>query len=179
VSRPFPYAPKYLRDPLEDTWLTPRDGMIAGLPVHHPRYGLIPPRVDAGARPADVCGCLSLARRLHRQIFRLHRCHYVFPDGLAAVLIGRSLGIPVALTARGTDIHTFPAADIRPQIRWALRHAAELPPCQFTGKHHARTGACNRVSRRDRKRVDGERFFAEDRLLARKKIGLNADEKIW
>ena len=182
VGAPIPYAPKYLRDTSRGYLASlPAMEMIAGLPVHHPRYGLIP-RVSMPVHGLLMyAGCLSLARRLHRQHhFDCIDAHYVFPDGLAAVLIGRSLGIPVALTARGTDIHTFPGLPtIRPQIRWALRHAAGIAAVSssLASIMLALEPAIGSVDVIENG-VDGERFFAEDRLLARKKIGLNADEKI-
>jgi len=43
VVAPIPYAPKYLRDTSRGYLASlPAMEMIAGLPVHHPRYGLIP-----------------------------------------------------------------------------------------------------------------------------------------
>ena len=34
--------------------------------------------------------------------------HYLYPDGVAAVWLGRRLGLPVVLTARGTDVSLIP-----------------------------------------------------------------------
>lgn len=53
--------------------------------------------------------------------------HFVYPDGLAAVLLGKYLNVPVTVSARGTDINLFPSFRlIRPMIRWTLRHADGL-----------------------------------------------------
>jgi glycosyltransferase involved in cell wall biosynthesis len=50
--------------------------------------------------------------------------HFVYPDGLAAVLLGKYLGVPVTVSARGTDINLFPSFRlVRPMIRWTLLHA--------------------------------------------------------
>jgi len=50
--------------------------------------------------------------------------HFVYPDGFAAMLLGKYLGVPVTVSARGTDINLFPSFRlIRPMIRWTLRHA--------------------------------------------------------
>jgi teichuronic acid biosynthesis glycosyltransferase TuaC len=50
--------------------------------------------------------------------------HFVYPDGFAAMLLGKYLDVPVTVSARGTDINLFPSYRlIRPMIRWTLRHA--------------------------------------------------------
>ena len=50
------------------------------------------------------------ARRLQASgfDFDLIDAHYFYPDGVAAVMIGRALGKPVTITARGTDINLIP-----------------------------------------------------------------------
>ena len=70
-------------------------------------------------------GCLRSIGELNRQ-WKIDclDAHFVYPDGLAAVLLGRHLGIPVVVSARGTDINLYPLFRlIRPMIRWTLDHA--------------------------------------------------------
>jgi glycosyltransferase involved in cell wall biosynthesis len=71
-------------------------------------------------------GSIRLAMQLHRNnCFDCIDAHYVYPDGLAAVLIGRLIRVPVIITARGSDINLFPHFRlIEPMIRWTLTHAA-------------------------------------------------------
>jgi glycosyltransferase involved in cell wall biosynthesis len=46
---------------------------------------------------------------------------------VAAVLLGRWLGVPVVVTARGTDVNLIPRHALpRRQIQWAARHAVGL-----------------------------------------------------
>ena len=55
-------------------------------------------------------GSMSLVRRLHKENrFDCIDAHYVYPDGFAAALLGKKLGIPVIISARGTDINVFPS----------------------------------------------------------------------
>jgi glycosyltransferase involved in cell wall biosynthesis len=49
--------------------------------------------------------------------------YVVYPDGLAAVRIGRALGVPVVLTAIGSDLNRIPGALVRYLTRLTLRHA--------------------------------------------------------
>jgi glycosyltransferase involved in cell wall biosynthesis len=71
-------------------------------------------------------GSLRTAHRLHREMkFDCIDAHFVYPDGLAAVLLGKFLKLPVVVSARGTDINLYPSfRSIRPQIRWAIKHSS-------------------------------------------------------
>src|SRR3546814_6714303 len=77
-----------------------------GIEVDHPRYlaipkcgmSLAPYLLYAGARPA--------LRRLlpGGERIGLIDAHYFYPDGVAAVMLGRRFGLPVTVTARGSDL---------------------------------------------------------------------------
>ena len=71
-------------------------------------------------------GSYLLVRRLHYQLdFDCIDSHYVYPDGFAAVLLGRWLGLPVFVSARGTDMNLFPSFRfIRSIVRWTLDEVA-------------------------------------------------------
>jgi len=73
-------------------------------------------------------GSFLLARRLHRKFhFDCIDAHYVYPDGFAAVLLGKVLRLPVVVSARGTDINVFPSFSmIRPMLLWTLRNAGGI-----------------------------------------------------
>ena len=64
-------------------------------------------------------------RRLHRaEPFDLIDAHFGYPDGFAAVLLGRSLGVPVTITMRGTEPLIAAAGRWRRwAVAYALRHA--------------------------------------------------------
>jgi teichuronic acid biosynthesis glycosyltransferase TuaC len=126
VIAPVPYFPSW---PPIRRWhmfsQVPGTETVGTLPVVHPRYPLLP-----GMMPLHgflmFLGCLREATRLHRRCnFDCIDAHYIYPDGFAAVLLGNVLGIPVFLSARGTDVNVFPGFRfIRPMIRWALNQAA-------------------------------------------------------
>src|SRR6185312_8217526 len=53
--------------------------------------------------------------------------HYAYPDGVAAIWLGQRLGLPVAVTARGTDVNLIPQYRVpRLLIRHAIRGATAL-----------------------------------------------------
>ncbi|GAC1338899.1 MAG: glycosyltransferase family 4 protein [Acetobacteraceae bacterium] len=100
-----------------------------GLTVYHPRYALAP-RIGMLAAPAALflAGAAELRRLLRAgSAFDLIDAHYLYPDGVAAVALGKVFGRPVVLTARGSDVTELPHyAGPRRMIRWAMRNAAGL-----------------------------------------------------
>ena len=84
----------------------PGKELRGGVPVLRPPFRLIP---GIGARfnaAAEAKAVLPLARQLHAEHpFDLIDAQFFYPDGPAAVRIGRALGLPVSIKARGADIH--------------------------------------------------------------------------
>jgi len=182
VIAPVPYVPHFLKRTARGSVVSiPPTEQIGNLQVHHPRY-LLAPKVSMPLHGLLMyTGCLPYVKRLHEKYrFDCIDAHYVFPDGLAAVLIGRSLGIPVVVSARGTDIHTFQGfTTVRPQIRWALRHAAGVIAVSDSLRRimleiEPTLNAIEVIGNG----VDGQRFFPENQRIAREKLGLNSQDRI-
>lgn len=97
-----------------------------GIEVVHPRYPVLP-KVGMTTAPLSLYAAVKpvLARLIAEGgDFDLLDAHYVFPDGVAAVMLGRALGKPVTITARGTDINLIPRYRLpRRMIRWAAENA--------------------------------------------------------
>ncbi|WP_420607935.1 glycosyltransferase [Novosphingopyxis sp.] len=116
---PFPLSrhPRYraLRGlPKRETW--------HGLDVHRPRFTLLPGLPGRNPR-AIARAVLPLARRLHAaRRFDLIDAEFFYPDGPAARLIARELGLPYTVKARGADIHHWGTRD---GSRAAVLEAAE------------------------------------------------------
>jgi glycosyltransferase involved in cell wall biosynthesis len=100
-----------------------------GIAIHHPRYPVIP-RIGMSVAPTLLYwSALRAARRLIAtgQKFDLIDAHYFYPDGVAAVWLGRALNLPVVVTARGSDLTQFPDFAIpRRLIQTAIRQADGL-----------------------------------------------------
>lgn len=104
----------------------PESARRNGLTVCHPRF-LAPPGLPSVSAATMALTALPVLRRLIREgfDFDLIDAHFYYPDGVAAVLLGRWLGKPVVITARGSDITYWPTRwPARAMIRWAGRAAA-------------------------------------------------------
>jgi glycosyltransferase involved in cell wall biosynthesis len=99
------------------------------LHVDHPRYPLLP-KIGMSLAPLALAAAVlpSLRRQIrHGRDFDLIDAHYFYPDGVAAVLLGRALGRPVVVTTRGSDLNVIAQHGIpRRWIRWAAKHADGL-----------------------------------------------------
>jgi teichuronic acid biosynthesis glycosyltransferase TuaC len=131
VVAPVPWFPfTHPRFGLYATYAkVPRSEQRFGLDVTHPRYPVLP---KMGMSAAPVLLANSLKSALGRIIdegydFDLIDAHYFYPDGVAAVMLGRYFNKPVVITARGTDINLVPQYRLpRRMIRWAADHAAGM-----------------------------------------------------
>jgi len=53
--------------------------------------------------------------------------HFLYPDAVAAVILGRKLGVPVVMTARGSDVNVkCESAVMRRWVLWAARNCAAI-----------------------------------------------------
>jgi teichuronic acid biosynthesis glycosyltransferase TuaC len=131
VVAPIPYVPftRAYCGRYTDLARTPRVDVRHGIEVIYPRYPALP-KVGMMATPFLLAAAMfgPLRRIIANSFnFNLIDAHYFYPDGVAAVLLGRWLGKPVVITARGSDINLFPSfAGPRRLICWAAREAAAV-----------------------------------------------------
>ena len=130
VVAPVPYFPSgAARGPWGQFARTPRQEVRHGLVVHHPRFPLVP-KLGMSTAPFLLYGAsLRAVRRLVADGLRFDAidAHYFYPDGVAAVWLGQRLGVPVVVTARGSDITQIARHPVpRRLIRAAAQKAAAL-----------------------------------------------------
>lgn len=116
-----------------------------GIQVSHPRYPLLP---KIGLSTAPFLMAIATLPHLQRILnngykFEIIDAHFFYPDGVAATLLAKWLNKKVVITARGTDIHTYPSLLIpRLLIRWASNHADHaIAVCEALRKELIRLGA--------------------------------------
>jgi glycosyltransferase involved in cell wall biosynthesis len=182
VVAPVPWVPPPLRfgrwKLLADIAASERLGEIR---VTHPRYLHAPgPGMYVQAHNL-LHGTLSHVKRLQREFdFDLIDAHYLYPDAVAATHIARKLGVPVAVTARGSDVNLLPRfATVRRQIAGCLRRAdavigvsgALASAMQELGAPAERTFVIPNG-------IDRDRFQYGDPLQARQTLNLFSDETL-
>jgi glycosyltransferase involved in cell wall biosynthesis len=100
--------------------------------------------------------------------------HYFYPDGVAAVMLGRHFNKPVVITARGTDINLVPQYALpRRMIRWAAEHAAGMiTVCNALKQEMVGLGIDPGRITPLRNGVDLELFQPGDRDALRRELGM-------
>ncbi|HVO89671.1 MAG TPA: glycosyltransferase family 4 protein [Casimicrobiaceae bacterium] len=106
----------------------PRSDTRGAIPVLYPRYPAIP-KIGMNSAPALLAA--ALLAPLHRLLTQFHfeviDAYYLYPDGVAAALLGQRLHKPVVMTALGSDVNIVPRyRGPRRMIRWATRHAVRV-----------------------------------------------------
>ena len=131
VVAPVPWFPQALAR-RGGSWsvhaAVPAEETRHGLRVLHPRFPVIP-KVGMSAAPFLLYRALRpmLKRLLAAGGVDAIDAHYLYPDGVAAVWLGRHFGLPVVVTARGTDVSLIPRhAAPRRLIQGAIAGASAL-----------------------------------------------------
>lgn len=155
----------------------PRQEVRNGIEIQHPRYLLLPKIGMNNAPRALARAGLAAARKLVAAgyDFDLIDAHYFYPDGVAATMIGKALGKPVVITARGSDINQISGyARPRAMILDAIRDSAATITVSAALKQKIVSlgGTAEKITVL-RNGVDLDLFYAEDRDAARAKIGVS------
>ena len=177
VIAPVPWRPGALDHPeLGRLDCIPHQSRRGVIPVEHPRYAVIP-KVGMNLAPALLyrAGKAALSRLLKAgRTFDLIDAHYFYPDGVAASWLGRTFGLPVVITARGTDLNLIPQYRLP---RMMIRHAAAradglITVCDALKKELISLGAAADKVQVLRNGVDLKQFQPRDRESARRKYGV-------
>lgn len=109
VAAPTPFAPRPLWT-ASGKWRqygqTPAQLEDEGVSVYFPRYFAAPGHMRYGAPDRLIARAAGAARPMAQ--FDLIHGHYSYPQGLAAVHLGRASGKPVVITLHGDDASTYP-----------------------------------------------------------------------
>ncbi|RZJ84819.1 MAG: glycosyltransferase family 4 protein [Massilia sp.] len=155
--------------------MAPFKEVRVGTEVFHPRYPVIP-KLGANLTPLG----LALAARavIGRLLddgfdFDVIDAHYFYPDGVAAVLLGKYFNRPVIISALGTDINLIMQQRLpRRMIRWAgERAAAMITVCDALRNEMMRHGMDPARITTLRNGVDLDLFKQVDRKAARDSLG--------
>ena len=142
-----------------------------GLDVHRPRFLALP---ATGGRWHAALLARAVRPLLDRLAgsFDVIDASFFFPDGPAAVALGRRYGVPVSIKARGADVHHWGRVRRR-QVR-AAGFAADglLAVSRSLKADMVALGLPAERIRLHRTGIDHARFHARDRAAARAKLGI-------
>jgi glycosyltransferase involved in cell wall biosynthesis len=112
--------------------------------------------------------------------FDIIHAHRVYPEGFAAILLGKLFRKPVVITVRGSDINVLPKQFMLNRlIRFALKNAAIIIAVSKELKEKVSSlGVVEGKIKIMPKGVDLEAFKPRDKNQLRKSLGLPQDKKI-
>jgi glycosyltransferase involved in cell wall biosynthesis len=120
---PVPYHPPIR---IGKRWMysqVAKEEVIDGIQVYHPRYFMLPKVSMLFHGFMMFFSVLWFVKKIKAEFdFDIIDAHYVYPDGLAAVLLGLVFRKPVVVTARGSDINVV--AEL-PLMRRLVRYTLE------------------------------------------------------
>lgn len=149
--------------------------------VLRPQFRLVPGIGSHRNARAEARAVLPLARSLHAEVaFDVVDAQFFYPDGPAAVAVGKALGVPVSIKARGADIHhwgTAPAT--REQVRAAgLAAQGVLAVSQGLADDMAALGLPRERITVHRTGLNADLFRPYDRRLCRDQLNLARDARV-
>lgn len=175
VLATIPWFPGLARDKRA----IPRREVIDGLTVGHPRT-LYLPRVGHALAPALYLASIAPAAAAYRRRCDVVLGSWAYPDGVAAIALGKLLGVPAVVKLHGSDLNvvaelrgprailrrTLPRADAVIAVSRALAERARALGVDPARVHLVMNG------------VDGDTFRVRDRAEAQAALGL-ASGRRW
>lgn len=185
VVAPVPFFPSWSIFKFFQRWHNlsriSRYDTVEGIKVHHPRRIVIP---KIGGFTNGIFYLTSLSKQLKKVArefpFDVIDAHFLWPDGYAALKVGKSMDVPVCITAHGTDVNLMPKfPTIRPFITWTAKNAQRIVAVSKAladivielGAHESRVKVIHNG-------VDINKFKRIDKTKARKELGLNEKDII-
>jgi teichuronic acid biosynthesis glycosyltransferase TuaC len=181
VVAPVPYVPFWVPGKKAREYRSiPRQERFGDLKVYHPRYPFIPRISSALHGLLMFVGTCRLVSKLVRGGVDCIDAHFVYPDGFAAILLGKVLDIPVIVSARGTDMNFYPTiAMVRPMLRWTVRQANGLiGVCKALSSAMIDLGAPPERVHTIGNGVDPKRFHPANPLASREMLNVSTDRQV-
>jgi glycosyltransferase involved in cell wall biosynthesis len=151
----------------------PETEIIDGVRVHHPRFVFLPKVGHAIAGPLYAASLASTAMKYSGRV-DVVLGSWAYPDGFAAVALGRLLGVPAVIKLHGSDMNVV--AELRgPRklVGWALSRADRVVAVSNPLRDRAvALGAAPELVDVVRNGVDRSRFHPRDRGEARRALNI-------
>lgn len=151
-----------------------------GIEIHRPR-AFCPPGIG---RRWDSRAMARAALPMLRRLRGAGRCdlidaHFAWPDGHAAALLARELGVPYTITLRGTEPRHLAEPALRPRVVDALRGARRVfAVCAALGEVGMAAGVPESRVTVVANGVDCATFKPLPRALAKIRLGLPLESRV-
>lgn len=155
----------------------PRSEEIAGLQVLHPRYLHIP-KLPAVAAPLYAAGTFADVAKL-RSRFDVILSPFAYPDGIASVMLGRVLKLPVVVKLHGGDMNVAARmAQVGPWVKWGFPKAQRIAAVSYplAAAAHDFGVPWSKIAVVE-DGVDSALFHLRDRRKSKLELGLPEDRK--
>jgi glycosyltransferase involved in cell wall biosynthesis len=152
-----------------------------GIEVYHPRYFMMPKLGMTLYGVMMFLSVLATIKRIREKFdFDLIDAHWIYPDGLAAVLLGRYFKKPVVVSARGSDINLYSQFPIiRRLLRYTLQKADRvIAVSQALKEAMVGLGIAESKISVIPNGVDTKKFYPIPRKEARESLGLPEHGKV-
>ncbi|MEO6147853.1 MAG: glycosyltransferase [Sulfuriferula sp.] len=151
-----------------------------GIDVLHPRFFSVPGAFKQLDGLFMALGSYFTLKKLRRAgKLDILDAHFAYPDGYAATLLGKWLGVPVTITLRGTEVPHSKNAKLRPLLVRALTRAARVFSVSDSLRRHAiDLGISGDKIRVVGNGVDSAKFYPVERSEARVQLGIAADAQV-
>lgn len=147
-----------------------------GLPLYRPRFLNIPATGGRFHVAALVRALTPLLAAIRRDFaFDVIDAEFFFPDGPAAIELGRRFGVPVSIKARGADIHHWGKAPVTGAQILAAGQAADglLAVSEALADDMGALGLTRDRILVHRTGIDPDRFAPGDRAALKAELGVS------
>jgi teichuronic acid biosynthesis glycosyltransferase TuaC len=152
--------------------VVPRRDRIAGIAVRHPRTLFLPRLAHAAWGPLYAASLAPVIPRYRGKV-DVVLGSWAYPDGFAAVVASRLLGVPCVVKLHGSDINVMAKLPgPRRQIAWALSRAHVVAVSRALADEVVALGVPREQVAVVMNGVDAELFHPRDRAAARRELGL-------
>ena len=177
VVAPVPYFPSIKFGQRWQYSQVVKEEVIEGIEVTHPRF-FIPPKIGRSLHGVLLfLSVLPHLKRIQKTFdFDIIDSHFVYPDGFAAVLLGKILKKPVTISARGSDVNVYKDLPVISHLlRYALAGADRvIAVSKALGYAIEGLGVSKKKIVVIPNGVDGSMFNPQPMNEAREKVGLEA-----
>lgn len=149
-----------------------------GVQVYFPRFFSIPGLFKSWDGFFMALGSLPTLIKLKRE-FNIIDAHFAYPDGYAAILLGKWFKVPVTITLRGTEVPLAKMQGRKIRMLKAINDATRVFSVADSLKQHViGLGADKNKIRVVGNGVDTNKFYPLDRLQERAELNIPADANV-